>query len=290
MVVKATDITCAVGIALVPSLLLIMALLYVNERRPRLPRWMLWLAVAAMLAAPLPFGLLLVKVVGAEAGLASISAIPEGKLFLGWLAAALMATAAVCFWRTRRAATAREERFFHLLFWGVVFVALIFFGVPFFLARRGGPASRWMTSEIDLLISLGGLFPGLVFAYYVYRYNYLEFVLRRSIFHAFLTLLVICIYYYLIRQLAIWLGQRVPHLNVTLVEALMVIALVYVFPQIGRTLRELLRAIVFRRTADIEVHARRHEPAHRRRPHGGPRAAAGGRLPAGSRRPAGPAR
>ena len=118
--------------------------------------------------------------------------------------------AAVCFWRTRHAAAEREERFFHLLFWGVVFVALIFFGVPFFLARSTGPASRWLTAEIDLLFSLAGLFPGLVFAYYVYRYNYLEFVLRRSIFHAFLTLLVICIYYYLIRQLALWLGQRLP--------------------------------------------------------------------------------
>ena len=252
LVVKVTDIMCALGIALVPSLLMIMALLYVNERRPRLPRWALGLAVAAMLAAPLPFGLLLVKVIGTEAALASMSAVPAGKVFLAWLAAALTATAAVCFWRTRHAAAEREERFFHLLFWGVVFVALIFFGVPFFLARSTGPASRWLTAEIDLLFSLAGLFPGLVFAYYVYRYNYLEFVLRRSIFHAFLTLLVICIYYYLIRQLAMWLGQQAPHLNVMLVEALMVIALVYLFPQIGRTLREVLRAIVFRRTADIE--------------------------------------
>ena len=161
-VVKVTDIMCAVGIALVPSLLMIMALLYVNERRPRLPRWILGLAVAAMLVAPLPFGLLLVKVVGAEGGLAAISASPVGKVFLAWLAAALTATAAVCFWRTRRAASEREERFFHLLFWGVVAVSLVFFGVPFFLARSTGPASRWLTSEIDLLISLGGLFPGLV--------------------------------------------------------------------------------------------------------------------------------
>jgi len=252
MVVRVTDVMCAVGIALVPSLLMIMALLYVNERHPRLPRWGVGLVVAAMLAAPLPFVPALVNLIGGEARLASLSTSPTGKLFLAWLASALTAASAVCFWRTRHAAREREGRFFRILFWGMVAVAVLIIAVPSFMARRGGPAGRWLTSEIDLLISVGGLFPGLVFAYYVYRYNYLEFVLRRSLFHAFLTLLVICVYYFLIRQFALWLGQRVPGINLTLVEALMVIALVYVFPHIGDTLREALRALVFRRTADTE--------------------------------------
>ncbi len=205
-----------------------------------------------MLVAPLPFVLGLADAIGGEVRLASITAGPMGKVFLAWLAAALTVSGGVCFWRTRHAAGEREQRFFHVLFWTVVAVALVFFGVPFFLAHRGGPAGRWLTSEIDLLISLGGLVPGLVFAYYVYRYNYLEYVLRRTIFHGFLTLLVICIYYFLIVQLSHYLGQRAPRLNVTLLEALMVIALVYLFPHIGRNLQEALRAIVFRRTADIE--------------------------------------
>ena len=252
LVVRVTDVMCALGIALVPSLLIIMALLYVNERGPRLPRWALGLAVAAVLAAPLPFVLALAQAIGGEVRLASITASPMGKVFLGWLAVALTASGAVCFWRRRHAAGEREQRFFHVLFWAVVAVALVFFGVPFFLAHRTGPAGRWLTSEIDLVISLGGLVPGLVFAYYVYRYNYLEYVLRRTIFHGFLSLLVICIYYFLIVQIARYLQQRAPRLNATLIEALMVIALVYLFPHLGRNLLEALRAIVFRRTADIE--------------------------------------
>ncbi|MHC4788498.1 MAG: ATP-binding protein [Planctomycetota bacterium] len=250
-VVRITDVICCVGIAPIPSLLMVMALLYFHERRRRLPRRLLGVLVAAICALVLPFSIVLVNLSSGEARLAAIRASPVGQIFLGWLALALISTAWVCFRQTRRVADRREERFFRMLFWGIVGVAGAIVLAPVLMASSRHVVGS--VAEVDLIVSLAGLFPGVVFAYFVYRYNYLEFVLRRSIFYGFLTLLLISTYYFLIRELARGLGQRFGGLNVALVEALLVIGLVYVFPKIGEALRGLLRLVAFRRTVDAEA-------------------------------------
>ena len=173
---------------------------------PIFPRWLLAVLSAALVVMVLPFSLVLIKVIGQGASLGSVSASPMGQLFLGWLALSLVSSAWVCFRQTQRLRDQHEERLFRALFWGTALVAAAIVLSPFLMVGRA-PALR-LASESDLLIGLAALFPGLVFAYYVYRYNYLEFILRRSIFYAFLTLLVISIYYFLIRALARWLGQQ----------------------------------------------------------------------------------
>ena len=249
-VVMITDVVCCLGIAMVPSLLMVMALLYLHERRRRLPGWLLGLLVALICALVLPFSLVLVNVISGGARLVSMSQTLVGQIFLGWLALSLVSSAWVCFRQTQEVRGRREERFFEVLFWGTVAVAAAIVPAPFLIAA-GGPTAG-PVAEIDLIVSLGGLFPGVVFAYYVYRYNYLEFILRRSVFHGFLTLLVISIYYFLIREFSLWLGNKVPGLNRALVDALLVIGLVYLFPRMGAVLRQLLRLVALRRTADAE--------------------------------------
>jgi signal transduction histidine kinase len=250
LVVRVTDVMCCLGIAPIPSLLMVMALLYLHERRRRLPGWLLAGLVAFICALVLPFSLVLVNLTRGEARLAAISASPTGQVFLGWLAMSLTSTAWVCFRQTRRVTSRQEERFFRTLFWGTVAVAAAIVLSPLLMAPGGATARP--AAGIDIIISVAGLFPGVVFAYYVYRYNYLEFVLRRTIFYGFLTLLVISIYYFLIREFAQWLGQEVPHLNVALVEALLVIGLVFLFPHMGQAVRVVLRFVAFRRMADAE--------------------------------------
>jgi signal transduction histidine kinase len=249
-VVIVTDVICCLGIALVPSLLMVMALLYLNERRRLLPFWLQGILVAAICALVLPFSLVFVNIVSGEQRLVTISASPVGHIFLGWLALSLISSAWVCFRQTQEVTDKKEGRFFQMLFWSTVALAALLLPAPFLMATVGPAAGP--TGETDLIISLWGLFPGVMFAYYVYRYNYLEFILRRTIFHGFLTLLVISIYYFLILEFARWVGHAVPRLNVALVEALLVIGLVYLFPRMGAVLRDLLRLVAFRRTADAE--------------------------------------
>jgi signal transduction histidine kinase len=194
--------------------------------------------------------MVLVNIIGGEARLVSVSAGPAGRIFLAWLALSLVSSAWVCFRQVRRVRDVHEERLFRMLFWGTVLVAAAIMTSP--LLMVGKAATLRPAAESDLIVSLAALFPGVVFAYYVYRHNYLEFVLRRSIFYAFLTLLIIGIYYFLIRELSLWLGERVEGLNVPLVEALLVIGLVYLFPRMGQAVRRLLRLLVFRRIADAQ--------------------------------------
>ena len=249
-IVRLTDVFCCIGVAAVPSLLLLMALLYFHERRRRLPRRFLGLLGGALVLPVLPFAVVLVNIIGGEARLVSISAGPAGRIFLVWLAMSLVSSAWVCFRQTRRVRDVHEERLFRVLFWGTVLVAAAIVTSP--LLMEGRAATLRPAAESDLIVGLAALFPGLVFAYFVYRHNYLEFVLRRSIFYALLTLLVIGIYYFLVRAFSHWLGERVEGLNVPLVEALLVIGLVYLFPRMGQAVRWLLRLVVFRRIADAQ--------------------------------------
>ncbi|MHC4789608.1 MAG: hypothetical protein ACYS8K_10470, partial [Planctomycetota bacterium] len=174
LVVRVTDVMCCLGIAPIPSLLMVMALLYLHERRRRLPGWLLAGLVAFICALVLPFSLVLVNLTRGEARLAAISASPTGQVFLGWLAMSLTSTAWVCFRQTRRVTSRQEERFFRTLFWGTVAVAAAIVLSPLLMAPGGATARP--AAGIDIIISVAGLFPGVVFAYYVYRYNYLEFV------------------------------------------------------------------------------------------------------------------
>ncbi len=247
-IVRVTDVFCCLGVAVVPSLLLLMALLYFHERKRRLPGRVLGLLGGALVLPVLPFAVLLVHIIGGEARLAPVSAGPAGRAFAAWLALSLVSSAWVCFRQVRRVRDVHEERLFRMLFWGIVLVAGALMASP--LLMEGQAAALRPASEGDLMVGLAALFPGVVFAYYVYRHNYLEFVLRRSIFYAFLTLLAIGIYYVLIRELSLWLGQRVEGLNTPLVEAILVIGLVYLFPRMGDGLRRLLRLVVFPRSAD----------------------------------------
>jgi signal transduction histidine kinase len=249
-VTQATDIIVCLGIALVPSLLMLMALFYFHERRRRLPRYLLALLTVLICALALPFSLVLFHIIGGGVRLATFTASAVGQVFLGWLALALTSSAWVCFLQTRQATERRESRFFRTLFWGTVLVAAGIVSAPFLIAAGSGRPGP--SPEMSLVISLAGLFPGVVFAYFVYRYNYMEFVLRRTLFHAFLALLVISIYYFLIRELSRWLGAEIPGLRVAVVEGLLVIALVYLFPRMGDMLRAGLRFVVFRPIADAE--------------------------------------
>jgi signal transduction histidine kinase len=249
-VAKATDIIVCLGIALVPSLLMLMALFYFHERRRRLPRYLLGALTVTICALVLPFLLVLIDIIGGGVRLATFTASAVGQVFLGWLALALTSSAWVCFLQTRQATERQESRFFRTLFWGTTLVAAAIVAAPFLIAAGTGRPSP--SPEMSLVISLAGLFPGVVFAYYVYRYNYMEFVLRRTLFHAFLTLLVISIYYLLICELSRRLVTEVPGLRVPVVEGLLVIGLVYLFPRMGSMLRSALRFLAFRRIADAE--------------------------------------
>jgi signal transduction histidine kinase len=79
----------------------------------------------------------------------------------------------------------------------------------------------------------------------------MEFVLRRSIFYSSLTLLLICLYYFGIKQLSKFLEQQYL-VNARILEAVCVINLVFWFPKLKEGVQKFLRKLIFYRIADSE--------------------------------------
>ncbi|BBO17588.1 two-component sensor kinase [Candidatus Brocadia pituitae] len=142
----------------------------------------------------------------------------------------------------------KEERKFHLAIFWVVTIIAVFIG---FTALLNGNRIPYAGDYLVLVSMLSSIFPSIIFAYYVYRYNYMEFVLRRSAFYSFLTLILICLYYFGIKQLTKYL-ERQYLVNAKILEAVFVINLVFWFPTLREMIQRLLRKLMFYRTIDSE--------------------------------------
>jgi signal transduction histidine kinase len=79
----------------------------------------------------------------------------------------------------------------------------------------------------------------------------MEFVLRRSVFYSFLAVLVICFYYFGIRQLSKYLESGYS-INAKVLEAVLIIALVYWFPKLKENIQGLMRKLSFKMITDTE--------------------------------------
>src|ERR671920_340402 len=76
--------------------------------------------------------------------------------------------------------------------------------------------------------NLGSLLPTALIAYHIYRYRYLELVIRESLVVATFAAVVLVVYLYIIRTLAGWLTERYS-LRAGVIETLFVLAFALVF-------------------------------------------------------------
>jgi signal transduction histidine kinase len=102
---------------------------------------------------------------------------------------------------------------------GAFLVAAYAFGVG-----RGTEAGRYLQT----LANLGSLLPTALIAYHIYRYRYLELVIRESLVVATFAAVVLVVYLYIIRTLAGSLTERYS-LRAGVIETLFVLAFALVF-------------------------------------------------------------
>src|ERR687893_3262820 len=81
---------------------------------------------------------------------------------------------------------------------------------------------------LQTLANLGSLLPTALIAYHIYRYRYLELVIRESLVVATFAAVVLVVYLYIIRTLAGWLTDRYS-LRAGVIETLFVLAFALVF-------------------------------------------------------------
>ncbi|MGH9843735.1 MAG: ATP-binding protein, partial [Blastocatellia bacterium] len=157
--------------------------------------------------------------------------------FIGWSVFIFIECALIDWRLARKLPAGRERRFFEVF--GTTLAAI---GVLFLLTYVFG-ARNWkmVGGYLDLLARLSSVVPTAIIAYYIYRYRYLELVIRQSIVYAALAAMVMMIYTYGIRRLTLILEERF-NLRPAAVEALLILVLMF----LAGPLRRLTEGYVHR--------------------------------------------
>jgi len=235
------------GIGFMPSLLLHTAVLFLFESRPQIKKNLQRLIIIAFYLPVIPFSVVIKKFILSEDTYLMVTATQLVKPFVLWLVIALFIAASI----SRRLAKMVEEKEvqkFHLaIFWSVIAIAIL---IGFTLLFEGNKLP-YIGNYLVLISMLSSIFPSIIFSYYVYRYNYMEFVLRRSVFYSFLTLILICLYYFGIKKLSKTLEHHY-FVNAKILESVFVISLVFWFPTLKERIQKLIRKLIFFRIANSE--------------------------------------
>lgn len=110
--------------------------------------------------------------------------------FLFWITAALLVSAAIDFALARRSPSADERRLFATIGWSFAANAFLFIATAI---ARSDPASA--SGRVLVSVSmLSSIAPALVFAYFIYRYNYLGLIVRRGALAALALGLVVLVF------------------------------------------------------------------------------------------------
>ncbi len=232
---KLFNATAYLGLAFAPSALLHIQV--VARYSGRIRR----LAVAALYAPALAF-----TVHYAEPFLRRIEAVPGRTAlvsvpFLLWLLFCIGASVAFSFKLSQRQQRESDRNFYRdisrvlaLAGVGVLLIHLLSF-------RR----LPYVGQYLDLIVLLSPALPLAVLLYYVYRYNFYRLIIKPSFVHSILYGLLMAAYLLGIRRIGNYL-QQFPEVNADLIEALLLVALVFAFQPFRAAFQARLDKLFFR--------------------------------------------
>jgi signal transduction histidine kinase len=141
-----------------------------------------------------------------------------------WAAYVLALVAGTDWLIARSADTQRERRLMRTLAASFVGIGATLVAAYALGLGRGTTAGLYLQT----FANLGSLLPSALIAYHIYRYRYLELIIRESLVVATFAAVVLVVYLYIIRTLAGWLTERYS-LRAGVVESLLVLAFALVF-------------------------------------------------------------
>lgn len=156
--------------------------------------------------------------------------------FALWAGYALMFTAVTDFLISRVVESATEKSSMRMLAASFLGIAALLVAAYAFGVGQGTTLGHYLKT----FANLGSLLPSALIAYYIYRYRYLELIIKESLIVAIFGAVVLAVYLFGIRSLAGWLAGTYG-LREGTVEALMILGLT-------------LMAAPFRRWLDNRFH------------------------------------
>ena len=164
--------------------------------------------------------------------------------FALWIAYSLVVVAITELLVAARSQSQSERRILRALAASFVGIAVLVLGAVGFGLGKGTPAGVYLNT----LANLGSLLPSALLAYYIYRYRYLELIIKESLIVAVFAAVVLVIYLYGIRRIGEWAGARFG-LRAGAIEAILILALTLIAAPLRGWLEKRFRALFERETA-----------------------------------------
>jgi signal transduction histidine kinase len=158
--------------------------------------------------------------------------------FALWASYVLCLVAGTDFLIARLSKSQAERRLMLTLAGSFVAIAALILAVYAFGVGQGTTTGQYLKT----LANLGSLLPTALLAYHIYRYRYLELILKESLILASFASVVLVAYLYGIRNIALWLTARYE-LREGAVESLLILLLALVAAPLRRWLDRRFRRL-----------------------------------------------
>lgn len=144
----------------------------------------------------------------------------------------------------RRATSSSERRILRTLAFSFFCIAILILSALGLGLGRGTTAGLYLQT----FANLGSLLPSALLAYYIYRYRYLELIIKESLVVATFAAVVLAVYVYGIRRIADWAQSRYS-VRAGVIEAILILALTLLAAPMRGSLEKWFRALFERETA-----------------------------------------
>ncbi len=164
--------------------------------------------------------------------------------FALWVAYTLAVVAITELLVARRALSVSERRILRTLAFSFIGIAVLILGALGFGLGKGTVVGLYL----ETFANLGSLLPSALLAYYIYRYRYLELIIKESLIVATFAAVVLAVYLFGIRRIGEWANARYG-LRAGVVEAILILALTLLAAPLRAWLERSFRVLFERETA-----------------------------------------
>lgn len=164
--------------------------------------------------------------------------------FAAWVVYSLGVVAITELLVARRAVSTSERRILRTLAFSFIVIAVLILASLGLGLGKGTVAGQYLQT----LANLGSLLPSALLAYYIYRYRYLELIIKESLIVATFAAVVLAVYVYGIRRIGEWANARYG-LRAGVIEAILILALTLLAAPLRGWLEKRFRALFERETA-----------------------------------------
>jgi signal transduction histidine kinase len=144
----------------------------------------------------------------------------------------------------RRATSVSERRILWTLAFSFFCIAALILSALGLGLGRGTPAGLYLQT----FANLGSLLPSALLAYYIYRYRYLELIIKESLVVATFAAVVLAVYVYGIRRIGEWTQSRYG-VRAGVIEAILILGLTLLAAPMRSSLERWFRSLFERETA-----------------------------------------